>query len=98
MGSDLTPLTKFPKQIDAETPPKLDLHPHLAAGLEISGTIASPAQYAVVRHFTRFGMAACRQAIYFLFVSKVISGYSGEGPFSKGDFLPSRYSPKKAST
>ena len=42
--------------------------------------------------------AACRLAIYFLFVSKVISGYSREGPSSKGDFLPSRYSPKKAPT
>ena len=48
--------------------------------------------------FTRFGLAACRRTIYFLFVSKVISGYSREGPFSKGDFLSSRYSPKKAST
>jgi hypothetical protein len=86
------------KQIDAETPPELDLHPLLASGLGMSGTAASPAQRAVVRHFTRFGLAACRLAIYFLFVSKVISGYSGEGPFSKGDFLPSRYSPKKAST
>lgn len=90
--------TKFHKKMDAETPPELDPHPLLGFGLEMSGTAASRAQHAVVRHFTRFGLAACRLAIYFLFVSKVISGYSGEGPFSKGDFLPSRYSPKKAST
>jgi hypothetical protein len=82
----------------AESNPELDLHPLLASSLEMSGTAASPAQHAMVGRFTQFGRAACRLAIYFLFVSKVISGYSGEGPFSKGDFLPSRYSPKKAST
>ena len=33
-----------------------------------------------------------------LLVSKMISGYFGDGPLSSGDCLPSRYSPKKAST
>ena len=64
----------------------------------VSGTAASRAEHAVVRHLTRLGLADCPLANYFLFVSKVISGYSGEGPFSKGDFLPSRHSPKKPST
>ena len=78
-----------------ESNPEPDLHPPLASGLEMSGPAASPAQHAVVRALLN---SACRLAIYFLFVSKVISGYSGEGPSSNGDFLPSRYFPKKAST
>ena len=77
----------------AESNPEPDLHPPLASGLEMSGTAASAAQHAVIRHFTRFGLSPCH---LFLVCFEGDFGIFGRGTIQQGRFPALQIFPKES--